>query len=190
MANTVIALKKSSTPSSVPVNLANGELAINFADGKLFYKNTSGYIAEISGAGGGNSFATVNANSTLIVADSTSDILTIEPGTGIAIVGDAINDKITISATGGSSNIGPAFDKANAANIIASQAFDKANAANVLAYNALPNSTVTLAGSLTATGNVIVLGNNYFGYSNSTLAVKFYSFYNVTANSIDTVFNG
>lgn len=174
MANTVIALKKSSIPSAIPSNLANGELAINFADGKLFYKNTTGQIVEISSAGG-NSFGTVNANSTLIIADSTNDVLTIEAGSGIAIVGDAINDKITISATGTSSDIGPAFDKANAA--------------NVLAYNALPNSTVTLAGSLTTTGNVIVVGNNYYGYANTTLAVKFYTFYNVTSNSIDTVFN-
>lgn len=103
MANTVIALKKSSTPTSVPSNLANGELAINFADGKLFYKNTAGYIAEISG--GGNSFGTVNANSTLIVADSTNDVLTIEAGSGIAIVGDAINDKITISATSSGASV-------------------------------------------------------------------------------------
>lgn len=101
MANTVISLKKSSTSAAVPSSLANGELAINFADGKLFYKNTAGYIAEISGGGpgGGNSFGTINANSTLIVADSTNDFLTIEAGSGIAIVGDAINDKITISTT-------------------------------------------------------------------------------------------
>lgn len=104
MANTVIALKKSSTPASVPSDLANGELAINFADGKLFYKNTAGYIVEISG-GGGNSFGTVNANSTLIVADSTNDVLTIEAGSGIAIVGDAINDKITISATSSGASV-------------------------------------------------------------------------------------
>lgn len=104
MANTVIQLKKSSTPSSVPADLANGELAINFADGKLFYKNTAGFIAEISG-GGGNFFGTVNANSTLIVADTSNDVLTIEAGSGIVITGDAINDKITISATGGSSSV-------------------------------------------------------------------------------------
>ena len=49
MANTVIALKKSATPSSVPSNLANGELAINYADGKLYYKAANGTIASISG---------------------------------------------------------------------------------------------------------------------------------------------
>lgn len=117
MSNTVIQLKKSSTPSSVPSSLANGEIALNFADGKIFYKNTAGYIAEISS--GTNSFGTVNANSTLIVADSTNDVLTIEAGSGITIVGDAINDKITINS---SVDVGPAFDKANSANITADNA--------------------------------------------------------------------
>jgi hypothetical protein len=94
MANTVIALKKSSTPSSTPVNLANGELAINYADGKLFYKAANGTIVEF--ASGTNSFGTVNANGTLVVADTTSDVLTVAAGNNISIVGDAINDKITI----------------------------------------------------------------------------------------------
>lgn len=94
MANTVIALKKSSTPSATPVNLANGELAINYADGKLFYKAANGTIVEF--ASGTNSFGTVNANGTLVVADTTSDVLTVAAGNNISIVGDAINDKITI----------------------------------------------------------------------------------------------
>jgi hypothetical protein len=94
MPNTVIQLKKSSTPSAKPTDLANGELAVNFADGKLFYKNTAGQIAEITS--GGYSFGTVSANGTLLVADTTNDILTIEAGNNITIVGDAINDKVTI----------------------------------------------------------------------------------------------
>lgn len=103
MANTVIQLKKSSTPAATPSSLANGELAINYADGKLFYKNSAGYIVEIStGGGGGNSFGTVNANGTMVVSDTSGDILTLIAGSGINIVGDAINDAITISAPGAS----------------------------------------------------------------------------------------
>lgn len=129
MANTVIALKKSSIPSSTPSDLANGELAINFADGKLFYKNTAGYIAEISGSGGdgGNSFGTVNADGTLIVSDTAGDILTLMAGDNITITGDAINDKITISGSNVISSA--AFDKANLSNIIADLSFNTANAA-------------------------------------------------------------
>ena len=110
MANTVIALKKSATSSAVPTDLANGELAINYADGKLYYKHANGTIAVFSSGTAGDSFGTVNTAGTLIVADTASDILTLEAGTGITITGDAINDKITIAA-----DISPAFAKANAA---------------------------------------------------------------------------
>ena len=34
MANTVIQLKSSGTPSNIPGSLANGEIALNYADGK------------------------------------------------------------------------------------------------------------------------------------------------------------
>lgn len=95
MANTVIALKKSATPGSVPASLQFGELGINYADGKLFYKNTNNQIAEISGASQ-NYFGTVNANNTLIVADTPADVVTMVPGDNITIVGDAVNDKVTI----------------------------------------------------------------------------------------------
>jgi hypothetical protein len=47
MAN-VITLKKSSTPSQAPAALAEGEIAINYADGKLFYKNISNSIIRSS----------------------------------------------------------------------------------------------------------------------------------------------
>ena len=96
MANTTIAIKKSATAAAVPSVLQFGELAINYADGKLFYKNVNSSIVEFSPSGGGNSFGTVNANSTLVVADTAGDILTIVPGTNISIVGDAVNDKITV----------------------------------------------------------------------------------------------
>ena len=97
MPNTTIQLKKSSTPSAKPTDLANGELAINFADGKLYYKNTTSSIVEISPTT--LSFGTVSANGTLLVADTTGDVVTINSGNNITIVGDAINDRLTISLT-------------------------------------------------------------------------------------------
>jgi hypothetical protein len=44
MANTVIELKFSQTPSATPATLANGEISINTNDGKFFYKDPSGTI--------------------------------------------------------------------------------------------------------------------------------------------------
>lgn len=105
MSNTVIALKKSAIPSSVPSNLANGELAINYADGKLYYKAANGTISSISG-NEPNYFGTVNAAGTFIIADTPGDILTLVAGSNITISGDALNDTITISATGGSNGGG------------------------------------------------------------------------------------
>jgi hypothetical protein len=60
MANRII-LKKTSTPGKVPVTtiedadagLAYGELAINYADGKLFYRNASNVVGQIGGGSGG-----------------------------------------------------------------------------------------------------------------------------------------
>lgn len=118
MANTVITLKKSGTPLAAPGSLANGEIAINYADGKLFYKDSTGSIQQISG--GGNNFSTINAAGTLVVADLQNDILTLDQGDNIVITGDIVNDKITIAA-----NLAPAFDKANLAWELANTANSK-----------------------------------------------------------------
>ena len=147
MANTVIALKKSATPSAVPGSLANGELAINFADGKLFYKASNGTVVQFGTSGGGNSFGTVNANNTLVVADSAGAVLSLVADNNITIVGDAVNDKVTIGLSndvGISSNgwantvaaganawtntsVAVAFNAANTSQYTANLAFDKAN---------------------------------------------------------------
>ena len=51
---TPIQLYYSTTASAVPLagNLVNGELAINITDGKLYYKNNSGVVTLLAGAGG------------------------------------------------------------------------------------------------------------------------------------------
>ena len=51
MAN-VIKLKNSGTANSAPTSLEAGELAINYADGKIYYKNSSNVIVEFSSASG------------------------------------------------------------------------------------------------------------------------------------------
>lgn len=122
MANTVIQLKYSSTPGNIPPGLANGEIALNYADGKFYYKNVTGQIVSFSGSGNVYSFATINANGSLITALSNNSILTINPGNNIEISGNIISDVITITA-----NLKPAFDKANSAYTHANDAFIHAN---------------------------------------------------------------
>lgn len=52
---TPIQLYRSSTPGATPTagNLADGELAINTADGILFYKDPGGVVQEFSSGSGG-----------------------------------------------------------------------------------------------------------------------------------------
>ena len=92
---TPISLYYSTTAAATPsaVNLANGELAINITDGKLYYKDNGGtvqLIASKAGASGdvvGPASATDNAvvrfdgttgklvqNSVVTIADSTGDV--------------------------------------------------------------------------------------------------------------------
>lgn len=47
MANT-IKIKNSGTPSAAPSSLVHGELGLNYADGKIFFKNLSNTIVEFS----------------------------------------------------------------------------------------------------------------------------------------------
>lgn len=51
---TPISLYYSTTVAAVPTsgNLANGELAINITDGKLYYKSNAGVVTLLAGAGG------------------------------------------------------------------------------------------------------------------------------------------
>jgi len=95
--NTLVLLKKSGISGNTPSDLAYGEVALNYAEGKLFYKNGVG-IKSITNQ---KTFSTINANSTLILAGSYTDTVDILAGSGISIVGDAINKRITISSTGG-----------------------------------------------------------------------------------------
>lgn len=160
MANTVIQLKYSSTPSSTPSSLANGELAINYADGKLYYKNLTGQIVSFSSAAVANvlSFATVNANGSLITATATNSILTISNGDNIEIAGDIINDIITIKA-----NLKPAFDAANQAGIIANAAFAQANTGGGGSSNSFTTISVSGQSNIVAGNNdtlTFVAGNN------------------------------
>jgi hypothetical protein len=119
MANTVIALRSSGVASNVPDvgSLANGEVAINFADGILYYKTDTGTLGTIqtaqpggldtevqfndSGSFGGNSGFTY---------DKTTATLTLTGG----VVSGGINLTPTLAS---------AYDHANAA-------FDTANTAN------------------------------------------------------------
>jgi len=90
--NTVIQVKKSGTTGNTPVSLNYGELALNWADGKLYYKNGTGIKAIYNQ----KTFSTINANNTLILAGNYADTLNFVGNNGITITGNAINSQISI----------------------------------------------------------------------------------------------
>lgn len=133
--STTIKLKKSGQTGNVPSNteLDFGELALNYADGVLYYKNASNDISEISGTSA-NTFETINANGTLLIADSNTDVLTITPGTGINVTGNALTDSVEVAVrfndnlTNQQTDLVATANSVNAAANIAYAAYNKANA--------------------------------------------------------------
>lgn len=96
--NTIIQLKRSAntgnTVTSSDINY--GELALNYADGKLFYRKPDDSIGTIYTP---NVYSTVNVNSTLLVPTSPTKILSLQPQNYITVTGVTGNDTIIISET-------------------------------------------------------------------------------------------
>ena len=126
MANTTIQLKFSTVASNTPSSLANGEIAINGADGKLFYRTPSGTIQSIvtypgpaglnkeiqfndSGVAGSNSALTFDkASASLNVTNiNVTTRITTGGGAGGTIAGaNAIFANSFIANTGGITTAG------------------------------------------------------------------------------------
>lgn len=179
MANTVISLKKSATPAATPSALANGELAINYADGKLFYKAANGTIVEFASGGGTESsdFGTVNVGGTLLVSDVQGDILTITAGDNIVLTPDAGGDSFSISAPA----VDDAFGKANTALTTGQAAFNKANTSGTDAVNAFAKANTACTKADTAQTTAV----SAFGQANTALTTGQAAF--GQANSATTI---
>ena len=178
MANTTLQLKKSGATGNVPASLAYGELALNYADGRLYYKAANGTITYIQSGGGGgttDSFATINANSSLILATSPTDTLSIVPGNNITISTDTVGKKITINSTatgGGDGTDQYARDKANGA-------YNQANAAISLAQSAYDYANTIPGGG----GGSLVVGND-----TANTAERFINFTDSTSGSVSRIY--
>lgn len=81
----------------------SGFIQIYGKQGKLAYQAADGIEVivgeQTSQEQSTNSFATINANGTLVVADTPTDTLLLNQGTGISIAGDALTDAVTITNT-------------------------------------------------------------------------------------------
>jgi hypothetical protein len=167
MSNTSIQLKKSGATGNTPTGLAFGEVAINYADGKLYYKNAMGGTSYISNQ---FSFDTINANNSLILATGVSDTLSFVAGNNITISTNTTTKTITIDSTasGGGGSDTYARDTANAAFLQANSAYGSqnttgsyANSAFAKANNALANTNgATFGGDLNVTGKLSIIASS------------------------------
>ena len=146
MANTIIELRRSHVSGNVPTSLANGEIAINTYDGKLFYRggvsNTIQTIERYQGPAGLNQEIQFNESGVLgsdsgLTYNKTTDVLTVAGG---AIVGGVnVTPQIQFAFTQANS----AFIAANSAGVYANGAFAKANTQD--AINLTQNNSITAA---------------------------------------------
>lgn len=173
MANTSIQLKKSGATGNVPVSLAYGELALNYADGKLYYKAANSSITYIQSGSTTDSFATINANSSLILATSPTDTLSIAAGNNITISTDTINKTIIINAESGSStdsiarNLAQnAYNKANVAssNTVNIQGVDEWQNNEIIAVNQFAQAAYNQANTGGSGAITIITGGQYVDY--------------------------
>lgn len=152
MANTTIQLKKSTTPGNIPSSLALGELAINAADGRLFYSDPNNNIKFISTGSTSNSFSTINVNSSLLIATSSNDILNISGNDSIIVSGDYLTDTIIISARNSSVSQKGVVQLYDGVNSTSNSLAATANALNSV-YN-LANAAYNSSGSGPTTTNL------------------------------------
>lgn len=183
MANTTIQLKKSGVSGNVPSLLDHGELAINFYDGKLYYKNAANVITYISSGIPTNSFATVNANSSLILASSNNDTLSFAAGNNITISACTSTKTITINAQDADVDQF-ARNTGNSALTLAQDAYNYAN--TISGGAAIDNVARTLAQSAFDKANLsITFAQSAYDQSNVSIGVD--ATQNTRLNSIETV---
>ena len=100
IANTTLQIRKSGTAGVKPTTLSAGELAINYADDKLYYKNSTGDISYFYGANNGPSFSTANANNTLLIASTPNDTLSIVGSGGVSVSACTTTKTVTVGYQG------------------------------------------------------------------------------------------
>ena len=172
MSNTTIQLKKSGLTGNTPADLVHGELAINYADGKLFYKNGVG----IKAIENQKTFSTINSNNSLIIASTPTDILSLVAGNNIVINTNTISKSITIGFSGSTLIDSYARDTANSAssNTVYILGIDYAQnnridaayaAANI--SNSFVNSGGTVTGNVNITGS-LTIGEDFIVEGNTT----------------------
>jgi len=167
MSNTIL-IKRSGTASAQPSagNLALGELAINYTDGNLFYKNNSGTVVVIAS----NQFLSVAGNVTANNGMFTTIVNTASFTGGIV--------SVTGNVTGG--NISTAGN-VNGANVVATTLSATGNVtANNGMFTTIVNTASFTGGIVSVTGNIT--GNYILGNGSQLTGIDATSIQNGTSN--------
>lgn len=134
MSNTIIQIKSSGVSGNIPGSLQPGELAINYEDGLLYYGNSSNQTVlfdTVTGPSGLDGEVQFNDSGEF----GTSDQFVYDSGTGTLNVPILrANNVVTPngSLSGSYRHANSAFDKANAATVLAQYASDAANTVTTL----------------------------------------------------------
>ena len=164
---TPISIYYSATTTNVPTagNLVAGELAINTADGKLFYKDSAGVVQVIAGKGGagvaGGSNTQVQYNSSGSLAGSANMTFN---GTTLTLANDASISGLTVGkgTNGVAGNTALGVSALNASN--SGTGYNTAVGNQALLYNT--------SGSLNAAFGASALFANTTGASNTAIGTS------------------
>lgn len=155
MSNTTIQLRHSTETGNVPVSLANGEIAINTQDGKLYYADPTGTIQEFSGFPGPsgldteiqfNDSGSLGANSRLTF-NKTTGVLTVN-GTVVANVFSDDGTNLLVFANNAYNHANAAFVAANTGGGGSSNSFGVIYTSNnsTFANSSTSNDQITFTG--------------------------------------------
>jgi hypothetical protein len=154
---TPIQLYYSSTTTNAPTagNLANGELAINITDGKLFYKDNANAVQVI-----GWKTVPVSAGGTGLTATPTNGQLPIGNGSGYTLGTLTAGAGITITNASGSITVARSGGSFSSAPVTATSNYSIASTDTWIINNkAAASLTVTLPSASTNTGRELTFQN-------------------------------
>jgi hypothetical protein len=164
---TPISIYYSATATNTPTagNLVAGELAINTADGKLFYKDSAGVVQVIAGKGGagvaGGSTTQVQYNSSGSLAGSANMTFS---GTALTLANDASISGLTVGKGGGSigtnTTVGANTLTGNTTGARNTAIGGGAGASNTTGNGLTALGYNTLANNTTGSGNIAIGGSD------------------------------
>ena len=189
---TSIRLKKSSVSSNAPSTseIDYGELAINYTDGKLYYKTSSNAINHFSAGSGDSTLldavtAGTVAASKAVIVDSNKDITGFRnvTTTGNTTLGDGVGDALTINAgTVNIPNVAAGTDNSvlvyNGSSIVTDEIDSRVWGSTLVDGSGTANTITKWSDSNTVTdslitddGTTVTIGANDFKVDTDTLFV-------------------